>query len=47
MLYKDDFELESRKVEFGFYDEDYFTMEDVIDPNTPKADLDYEDDLQF
>lgn len=47
-MYKDDFELESRKVEFGFYDEDYYyTMEDVINPDVPEANLDYEDGLPF
>lgn len=40
------FEIENRKVDYGI-SADYYTMDDIIDPNIPEADFDYVDDLPF
>lgn len=41
----DNFDLESKKVEFGISGCTYFTMMDIFNMDVPKPNFDYEDDL--
>jgi hypothetical protein len=47
IFYDEDFEVESRIVEFGMSGVTYFTMEDIIDLDVPQADFDSKIDLPF